>query len=456
MKDISVDKNKLLKIMKEKGINTQTELARKMGITKAELSRIISIKYDPVKSNIRLIADTLRVPVLEILGAFGNDKDSQLTLDGFTSARESLKENDSRDTQSDFIDVSDVSPLRSYSCLELFAGAGGLALGLERAGFQTIALVEKDEDACSTLRANRTNWKVIERNIEEVAEKGIFSFIDEQEIDLISGGYPCQAFSYAGKKLGFEDVRGTMFYYYAMILKAVKPKVFLVENVRGLVSHDRGRTLATMKSVFSEIGYKIVHRILNAVDYNVAQKRERLVLVGIREDVLESSRGVVYAFPKPFGKILTLRDVIWNVPKSPGATYSESRKEVLDMVPPGGCWRDLPKDVAQNYMGKSYFSGGGRTGMARRLSWDEPSLAVLCSPSQKQTDRCHPDETRPLTTREYARIQSFPDEWVFAGSISSVYKQIGNAVPVNFAEAIGRSLVALLNEIEVSQGRASM
>lgn len=121
---------------------------------------------------------------------------------------------------------------------------------------------------------------------------------------------------------------------------------------------------------------------------------------------------------------------------------------MLDMVPPGGCWIDLPDEVARDYMGKSYYSGGGKRGMARRISWDEPCLTLTCSPAQKQTERCHPDETRPFTTREYARIQSFPDEWEFTGSVSQVYKQIGNAVPVKLGKAIGLSIVDYLNKIE--------
>ena len=120
------------------------------------------------------------------------------------------------------------------------------------------------------------------------------------------------------------------------------------------------------------------------------------------------------------------------------------------MLPAGGYWRDLPDEIQREYMKGSYFLGGGKTGVARRLSWDEPSLTLTCAPAQKQTERCHPEETRPLTVREYARIQTFPDTWQFSGSQTSQYKQIGNAVPVNLGHAIGLSLVKLLNEIEKS------
>lgn len=118
----------------------------------------------------------------------------------------------------------------------------------------------------------------------------------------------------------------------------------------------------------------------------------------------------------------------------------------MKLVPPGGCWVDLPEQIAKDYMGKSWYSGGGKRGMARRISWDEPCLTLTTSPSQKQTERCHPDETRPFSIREYARIQSFPDEWEFSGGVGAQYRQIGNAVPVNLAKYIGKSLVHYLNQ----------
>ena len=181
--------------------------------------------------------------------------------------------------------------------------------------------------------------------------------------------------------------------------------------------------------------------MLNAWDYGVAQKRERIVIVGIRNDL-----DIKYNYPKKYENKLVLRDILQDVPASSGTKYSEAKKKVLDLVPAGCYWRNLPDDIAREYMKKTYFMGGGRTGIARRLSWDEPSLTLTCSPSQKQTERCHPEETRPFTTREYARIQSFPDDWHFEGSISNVYKQIGNAVPVNLAKEIGTSIVKALKE----------
>ena len=345
----------------------------------------------------------------------------------------------------DKIDIRNIIPNRRYTVVELFAGAGGLALGLEEAGFDEVGLVEIDKYAASTLRHNRPNWNVIENDIIKVAEDGIRKYIGEVEVDLLSGGYPCQAFSYAGHKMGLDDVRGTMFYYYAKILEELMPKVFLAENVKGLVSHDEGRTLKTMIEVFSSIGYNVKYKVLNAWNYDVAQKRERIIIIGVRKDL-----DIDYKFPLESNYKPVLRDILKDVPDSDGSKYPEKKKAVLDLVPPGGCWINLPEDIAKEYMGKSYFSGGGKRGMARRLSWDEPSLTLTCSPAQKQTERCHPDETRPFKTKEYARIQSFPDTWEFQGSVSQVYKQIGNAVPVNLAKAVGLSLVDVLNKIEAT------
>lgn len=329
--------------------------------------------------------------------------------------------------------------------IELFAGAGGLALGLEEAGFDNILLNEKDKWACQTLRQNRPNWNVLETPIEEVDFKSYYG-----QVDLVTGGFPCQAFSYAGSKGGFDDTRGTLFFEFARAISEIKPKIMVGENVRGLLNHDKGRTLATIKQVIDDIGYQLIEpQVLHAKYYRVPQKRERLILVAIRKDLVDE---IHFNWPEPESREYTLADglkkgILYSVdvPESEGQKYPEKKKVVLDLVPAGGYWRDLPDEVAKTYMKKSYYLGGGKTGMARRLAWDAPSLTLTCSPAQNQTERCHPDETRPLTVREYARIQTFPDDWQFAGSIAQQYKQIGNAVPVNLARALGQSLFDALS-----------
>jgi DNA (cytosine-5)-methyltransferase 1 len=203
-----------------------------------------------------------------------------------------------------------------------------------------------------------------------------------------------------------------------------------------------------MIDIFEELGYNIIpHKILKAVNYKVPQKRERLILVGVRNDI-----DIIYEYPRPINKIYTLKDALkkgdlFETDVSPdiGSKYPASKAKVLDLVPPKGYWRDLPLDVQKEFMGGSFYQGGGKTGMARRIGWDEPCLTLTCSPAQKQTERCHPDETRPFTIREYARIQTFPDDWSFSGPVSQQYKQIGNAVPVNLGREIGYSIIKFLN-----------
>jgi DNA (cytosine-5)-methyltransferase 1 len=341
-----------------------------------------------------------------------------------------------------------IKPKRAYQLLELFAGAGGLAIGMEKAGFKSVLLNELDKHACNTLRLNRPQWNVVEGDVSNI------NFSEyKNKIDILSGGFPCQAFSYAGKKLGFNDARGTLFYEFARAIKETNPKVIIAENVRGLLKHEGGKTLHAITSVIDEIGYQLVDpRVLKAVFYQVPQKRERLFLIAVRKDLAPQ---VNFMWPSPYKRIMTLRDALKkgelynsHVPNSVGQQYPKRKAEILKLIPQGGYWRDLPEKIQREYMKASYFLGGGKTGMARRLSWEEPSLTLTCAPAQKQTERCHPEETRPLTVREYARIQTFPDDWEFSGPLTSQYKQIGNAVPVNLAYAVGRALVNLLNDIE--------
>ena len=350
--------------------------------------------------------------------------------------------------QSNWEAESAVTPVRQFNSIELFAGGGGLALGMSLAGFHHVLLNEFETAACKTLKTNKPEWNVIEGDVRHIDFTPL-----RGKIDFLSGGFPCQAFSYAGKGAGFNDTRGTLFFELARAVKEIQPKVFMGENVKGLISHENGRTFETIKNTIAELGYTLVEpRVLRAIMYQVPQKRERLILIAIRNDIAQN---VEFHWPTPYHEVLTLRDALYksviyenDVPVSEGAQYPEKKKRVLAMVLQGGDWRNLPEEVAKDYMGGSWLLGGGKTGMARRLSLDEPSLTLTCSPCQKQTERCHPLETRPLSVREYARIQTFPDNWAFQGSMSDKYKQIGNAVPVNLAWAVGRSLIRLFNDIQ--------
>ena len=400
---MSISYNRLWSLLDDRGIN-KTELKEKAGIS------------------------------FNILAKLG--KNNPVALDSLEKICTALYCN-----IEDIMEVSTSS--KKPTTIELFAGAGGLALGLEQAGFNTIGLIEIDKDASATLKKNRENWNVINEDITKISSLNLEELfnIKKGELDLLSGGAPCQSFSYAGKRLGLEDTRGTLFYHYAVFLKKLQPKLFLFENVKGLLNHDKGKTFEVIKEVFAETGYSIQTKVLNAWNHGVAQKRERLITIGIRNNLIDSLK---FDFPKEHDYKPVLRDILLDCPEGPGTQYGEEKKNVFKLVPPGGYWRDIDPEIAKKYMKSCWNMGGGRTGILRRLSLDEPSLTVLTSPSQKQTERCHPLEVRPFTVRENARCQSFPDNWEFCGTVSSQYKQVGNAVPVKLAYDIGNELIKTL------------
>jgi len=326
------------------------------------------------------------------------------------------------------------APKSKLTSIELFCGAGGLALGMHNAGINSKLLVDVDKDSISTLNRNRPQWNA---QLASVSEIDLHDYAGA--IDVMAGGFPCQAFSYAGKSLGFEDTRGTLFYEYARLIEQVKPRLVIGENVKGLLNHDSGRTLDVINRTLENLGYRVAYKVLRSQFFDVPQKRERLIIFGIRSDV-----NADLLFPVEKDYTISLKSALSGVPKSPGQTYSAEKERIMRLIPEGGYWRDLPDALQRSYMGASYHLGGGKTGMARRLSWSEPSLTLTCNPAQKQTERCHPSDTRPLTVREYARIQTFPDDWEFIGSVSSQYKQIGNAVPVNLGYQVGLAACAIL------------
>lgn len=338
--------------------------------------------------------------------------------------------------------LSDDPKFAKPTCVDLFAGAGGTALGFHNAGIEHVFLNEFDKDAVATLRHNSAShdlqWEISEQDVHAVDFNGM-------KAQIIQAGFPCQAFSYAGKSRGFEDTRGTLFFEFARAIREIQPDIAIGENVRGLVRHDKGRTLVTMLNTFDELGYNVNWKVLRSQYLDVPQKRERLILFATRRDA-----NLPIVFPKERNYIISLREALENVPHSEGQKYTEKKHSIMDLIPEGGNWRDLPIELQQEYMGASYYLGGGKTGMARRMSWNEPALTLTCNPAQKQTERCHPTETRPFTIREYARIQTFPDSWEFQGSMASQYKQIGNAVPPNLGFHIARGALVSLGLIPMS------
>lgn len=316
--------------------------------------------------------------------------------------------------------------------IEVCAGCGGLSSGFIEAGFKPLLINEVIKVFCKTLRTNHKGVPIHEGSMLDLDLKPY-----KGKVDVLQGGVPCQAFSHAGERKGLEDPRGQLIVHFNKLINECEPKVFIVENVKGLTTHNGGETLNGILELFGNGGlYKVYHKILNAKDYDVPQKRERILIVGIHKSITAP-----FTYPEKSKKVILLKDVLKDVPPSPGAKYPEHKEAVMKLVPQGGCWVDLPEDIKRAYMGeKGMAAGGGKRGMARRLSMDEQSLTLTTSPCQKQTERCHPIETRPLNVREYARIQTFPDSYVFEGSVGNQYKQIGNAVPVKLALAMAKQV----------------
>lgn len=357
--------------------------------------------------------------------------------------------------------------MTAYNTISLFSGAMGLDLGIEKVGFKIRVCVEKDKWAAQTIRAN-TSIPVIERDINDVPTDEILAAagIGRQDVTLVIGGPPCQAFSTAGKQKGFADFRGNVMLQYLRVVRDIMPEFFIMENVRGLQSAKlnsvpaeyaefepikdvKGSAFHFMVAEFRKLGYSISHALLNAANYGVPEKRERIVVIG--------HRGERVPIPSPtqsengeFGtkKWNTLRSCIGDMEHRTDLHYTELRKRSLPymkIMKEGQNWRNLPEDMAMQAMGKAYFLSGGKTGFLRRLKFDEPSPTLVTSPTMPATLLCHPTQLRPLSIEEYARIQQFPDSWTFNGPLETIYKQIGNAVPVGLGQAVGQQIMRFIN-----------
>lgn len=331
----------------------------------------------------------------------------------------------------------------TYNFIELCSGCGGMSTGFIQAGLKAKLLVDKDKNCIATLKKNHKNTKILQQDMTKIKYNDTNGNLKDfyKNTDILVAGLPCQSFSYMGKNRGLKDHRGKLFYNFSSTLYKLKPKIFVIENVKGLLTHDKGNTIKKIQQVLSG-NYNLYIKLLNSNDYDVAQTRHRLFIVGVIKDIKKK-----YVFPKESNKKrLVLRDILYDVPDSDGYVYNVKKYNIMKLIPQDGCWVNLPIELQKGYLGKSYYTPGGKRGIAKRLSMDKPSPTLTTSPCQKTTERCHPLYTRPLNIREYARIQSFPDEYEFIGSISSIYRQIGNAVPVNLAKYIGISIKDFLDE----------
>lgn len=342
--------------------------------------------------------------------------------------------------------------------ISLFSGAMGLDIGLMEAGIKIEIGQDFDAYCIQTMMAN--GHKGLLGDIRNITPEEILEAANMKvgEPFLICGGPPCQPFSTAGKRLGINDPRGSLFRDFVRMIDAIRPRFFVMENVKGLMSallkDENGndtseKVLDVVLNEFKKLNYKTVYGVLDAVNYGVPQFRERFVLIGSRdqEEIFLPIPTHFHVHQNDLYRWRTLGDTIRDLENVNGEcdAFSGNRLQYLKMVPEGGNWRDLPKDVVQEAMGGAYKSGGGKVGFYRRLSYSQPSPTVVTSPVQKATMMCHPTKDRPLSVAEYARIQQFPDEWVFIGNTASKYKQIGNAVPIGLARAIGEMLISVAN-----------
>ncbi|PKM62037.1 MAG: DNA (cytosine-5-)-methyltransferase [Firmicutes bacterium HGW-Firmicutes-4] len=362
------------------------------------------------------------------------------------------------------------------SVISLFSGGMGLDIGLMQAGLNIQIGQDIDKACVSTMRLN--GHSVIDGDIRKISAGEVLklSGLAREEPFLICGGPPCQPFSTAGKRLGINDPRGSLFMDYIRMIDAIRPRFFIMENVKGLISSSinhvplsernkenkdplsqRGSVFKIVLDEFEKLGYTTIYGVLDAVNYGVPQFRERLIIIGSRdhENIFLPMPSHFQLHQKKDYLWHTLRDAIFDLEDNPGecASFSKDRLDFLKMVPEGGNWKDLPPDLIKEAMGGAYLSGGGKVGFYRRLSYDQPSPTLVTTPVQKASMLCHPTKDRPLSVTEYARIQQFPDDWVFAGTTTAKYCQIGNAVPIGLSHALGQMLVAVANNSAIIKSK---
>jgi DNA (cytosine-5)-methyltransferase 1 len=356
---------------------------------------------------------------------------------------------------------------RTLPLISLFSGALGLDLGLERAGFNVCVAVEPNPFAVRTIKKNHPSLPVIAKRIEDVTTAEILNAagLKVGEPAMVSGGLCCQAFSTAGQRRSINDPRGALFREFLRVVREARPRFFVMENVKGILSaavrhrplkergpgcpplsadEELGSGFRMILEQLRATGYYTVFDLLNAADFGVPQRRERMVFVGSRDgEAFEMPAPTHAANPTPGLKPwVTLREAISDLvcSKQDFTPFCPSKAKYIGYVPEGGNWHDIPKDLQKEALGAAHRSWGGRVGFFRRLSWDKPAPTLPTRPDSKATMLCHPAGRRPLSVQEYARIQQFPDSWQIEGGLPQKYKQIGNAVPVGLGEAIGAAI----------------
>ena len=364
-----------------------------------------------------------------------------------------------------------------YNAISLFSGAMGLDLGIEKSGFEIKVALEFDKKACETIKLNRPNIPIICDDIKKVSTKEILKTakLKKEEVTLVFGGPPCQSFSTAGKRNGFNDEKGNVLLEFIRVVEEIKPKFFIFENVKGLLSaalkhrpinkrggdfpklekeEEFGTVLTYILKRLEKAGYQVDYRLLNSADYGIPQKRERVFFIGSRD-------GSLIKIPEPthnqkgehgLKKWVSFEEVFkkFRIERHDYVPYSHERMKYMKYIPKGGGnWRNLPEEIQEVAMGGAFNSTGGRVGFYRRINANQPSPTLLTSPIQKSTNLGHPFEDRPLSIQEYKKIQQFPDDWIFYGNMSDIYKQIGNAVPVGLGYVVGKTII---EHIKLNEG----
>jgi DNA (cytosine-5)-methyltransferase 1 len=363
-----------------------------------------------------------------------------------------------------------------HSSISLFSGALGLDLGLESAGFSLRLALEKDHAAVETIRLNKRALPVIAKSITEVSAKEILdaSGVQAGEVTLISAGPCCQSFSTAGKRHSVKDPRGNLFFNFRDVVRDLRPRFFVMENVKGMLSaavrhrpldergagfpllmreEQLGSGLDLIKEELGKLGYYVIFGLLNAANFGVPQKRWRVFFIGSRDGEDLHLPEETHCAPDlcdqtrlPAWK--TLRSAIKKIKSSTWCEFTEDRRVLLGQLRAGQNWRDLPERLHRKALGAALDSWGGRVGFCRRLAWDEPAPTLTTAPDGRATTLCHPSKLRPLSVEEYAALQQFPSDWRFFGSTRQQYMQIGNAVPAGLGTAVGKAIIETIKKTE--------
>ncbi len=365
-----------------------------------------------------------------------------------------------------------ISAPPAMKALSFFSGCMGMDLGLEKEGIDVLLACEVDAAARKTIETNRPDIALLGdiRNYTAAAIREKAGLTSTEEIDVIVGGPPCQAFSSAGKRQGFSDDRGNVFLTFVDLIIELNPRFAVIENVRGLLSaplqhrphemrgkqfpplsqdEQRGGALRFVIQRLQQAGYSVSFNLYNAANFGSPQQRERVVIICSRDGAkmpylvpTHANQGL-YDLP-PWR---SLREALSGLSETAHhfVKFPEKRLQYYRLLKPGQHWRDLPVELHQAALGASYHAGGGKTGFYRRLAWDKPSPTLVTHPAMPATDLAHPELDRPLSIEEYKRIQEFPDDWVIEGKLVDQYRQVGNAVPCSLGRAIARLLIAHLN-----------